>query len=576
MKKKTKIILGLGLAVILLFVVFKNHKNTPQYDTTVVGKKDIMQEVSVTGKVKPAQALDLAFEQSGKITKVNVRVGDHVKKDSILANLSSADTSASLLRSSAGISSARADLAHYEAALENEKIQLEELKNGTRSEELQISEANLQQAKTAFDDAKDNLDIVVSKAETDLENIYNNVPDTLQSSYNTVNTAFFEEIASLFLRDTDFDRLSFITKDSNQRFEIERNRIALKSVMAEFNRDIANIPTDQAGRDRALIKAKEDVLQIRSFFSALSLAVDTNADLSVTTENTYRGYVNTGRASINSALASLVAQEQSISSQKANNSKSIQAAQSALNSAQKGVDVSSHELDLKRAGARPEQIAAEESRVKQAEANVLSARARVSQAVADYQSVVANFNKTVLRAPIDGIITKVDAKVGQFIASNSSAMALISEADYEIEANVPEVDISKITLGKQADVTLDAYGDDVIFKSEVTKIDPAETMVEGVATYKITLQFLQKDERIKSGMTANLDILIDTRQSVLAVPARAVLIVDGKKTVKVLKDPQKSPENKDVETGLRGSDGNLEILKGLNEGDVIILSEITA
>lgn len=574
MKKKTKVIGTIGLVVLALVIFSSTREKILQYDTTIVSTQNIVQQVSVTGKVKSAESVNLAFEQSGKVTAVKVKVGDYVTKDTILANVSSADTGANLRRSSAGVASARADVVQYEAALENERIQLQELKNGTRGEELQISEANLQKSKTALDDAKHNLELTKAKTVTDLENVYNDVPDALQTAYATANSAFLEEVSALFLRNTDYDRLSFLTENSTQKSEIERNRINLKSVMAQFNQDIATIPNDEAGRDRALMSAKQKVTQLRDFFSALSLAVDNNADLSESTENTYRGYVNTGRASINSALALLVGQEQSISSQKANNKNSVQAAETSINTAQKAVEVATHELDLKRAGARPEEIAAQESRIKQAEANVLSAQARVSSASADYQSVVANFNKTILRAPLSGIVTSVDAKVGEFISSNSGAVSLISEADYEIEANVPEVDIAKVTVGKTADVTLDAYGDDVVFKAQVGRIDPAETVVEGVATYKIILQFVQKDDRIKSGMTANTDILIDTRENVIAVPARAVTSLDGKKFVKVLKNPKTPPQEVEVETGLRGSDGNLEITKGLTAGETIVLSEI--
>ena len=576
MKKKTKIIGGIALAVVALLIFSSTRKKAPQYDTTTVSTQNVVQQVSVTGKVKPAEELDLSFEQAGKVTVVNVKVGDHVTKDMVLANLNGADSAASLHRSSAGIASARADVVQYEAALQNERIQLEELKNGTRGEELSISEANLQKAKTALDDTKHNLEITTAKTVTDLQNTYSDVSDTLQSAYTTANSAFLEEIGPLFVRDTDFDRLSFLIKDSNQKVDIERSRITLKEVMRDFSHDLVTLPADDAGRDAALVRAKQHVTALRNFLTTVSLAVDNNVGLSETGENTYRGYVNTARASVNSALSTLVAQEQAISSQKANNKDSIQAGQTAINTAQKAVEVATHELELKRAGARPEDIAAQETRVKQAEANLLSAQARVSSAGADYQSVLASYNKTVLRAPIAGIVTKVDAKVGEFISSSGPAVSVISEADYEIEANVPEVDIAKIAVGKTAEVTLDAYGDDAVFQATVSKIDPAETVVEGVATYKITLQFVQKDDRIKSGMTANTDILIDRHENVIAVPARAVVSRDGKKFVKVLNDPKKAPQEVEVETGLRGSDGNWEITKGLGAGQVIILSEITA
>ena len=576
MKKKTKIIGGIVLVLIAGIIFSASRKKPPQYDTTPVALQNVVQQVSVTGKVKPAQALDLAFEQSGKITSVNVKVGDHVAQNAVLANVSSADTGASLRRAGASIASAQADVAQYEAALQNEHVKLDELKSGNRSEAVAISEANLQKAKSALLDAQNNLQVTQAKTVTDLQNVYTDISETLQTAYNTANTAFLEEVDPLFTHDTDFDRLSFVTKDSEKRNSVERARISVKEVMKNFERDLQSMPTDQSALDALLVTEKQRLTTLRDFFTTLSSAVDDNANLSLTTENVYRGYVNAGRTSVNSALSSLVSQQQAISSQKANNNDSIQAAEASVNAAQKAVEVATHELDLQHAGARPEEIAGQELRVKQAEANLASARARVSQASADYQGAAANFNKTILRSPIAGIVTVVTAKVGQFIGSTQSAVSVISEADYEIEANVPEVDIAKIAVGKNADVTLDAYGDEVTFKATVSKIDPAETVVEGVATYKITLQFLAADDRIKSGMTANLDILIDTREHVIAVPARAILTHDGKKFVKVLNDPKTPPQEVEVENGLRGSDGNQEITKGLSAGQTIILSEITS
>jgi RND family efflux transporter MFP subunit len=575
MKKKTKIIGGI-IAVVVAVLIFSSTRTKPiQYDTTTVTLQNVRQQVTVTGKVKPSEELALAFEQSGKVTDVNVKVGDHILQNVVLANLSSADTGASLRRAGASITSAQADVAQYQAALESERVKLDQLKSGNRSEELSISEANLQKARSALLDAQNNLQLTRDEAVSHLQNAYTDVSETLQSVYNTANAAFLEEVDPLFTHDTDFDRLNFMTKSFEKRNTVERERITAKQIMEQFQNDLQNMPSEQSALDALLITEKQRLSSLREFFTTLSSAVDDNANLSLTTENLYRGYVNTGRASVNSALSTLVAQQQAISGQKTTNNSSIQAAEASINAAQKAVEIASQELDLKRAGARPEEIAAQESRVKQAEANVMSARARVSQASADYQGAAANFNKTVLRSPIAGIVTVVNAKVGQFMGSSQSAISIISDADYEVEANVPEVDIAKIALGKTADVTLDAYGDEVVFKAVVSKIDPAETVVEGVATYKITLQFLQKDDRIKSGMTANMDILIDQHNDVIAVASRAVNSQDNKRFVKVLKTPESVPEDREVETGLRGSDGNWEIKSGLRVGEIVVLSEIT-
>ncbi len=107
----------------------------------------------------------------------------------------------------------------------------------------------------------------------------------------------------------------------------------------------------------------------------------------------------------------------------------------------------------------------------------------------------------------------------------------------------------------------------------MVKIDPAETIIEGVATYKTTLQFSGNDERVKSGMTANIDILTAKAENVIAIPQRAVAQKEnGDKIVKILKDDGVVEERK-VTTGLKGSDGNIEITEGIQEGEKIITSQ---
>ncbi len=96
-------------------------------------------------------------------------------------------------------------------------------------------------------------------------------------------------------------------------------------------------------------------------------------------------------------------------------------------------------------------------------------------------------------------------------------------------------------------------------------------MIEGVPTYKVTLYFNDRDERVRSGMTANLDILTERREGVFRIPSRAVTTKDGKKIVRV---PDISGLREVVvETGLRGSDGSIEIVSGLSEGDEVVTFE---
>jgi multidrug efflux pump subunit AcrA (membrane-fusion protein) len=147
---------------------------------------------------------------------------------------------------------------------------------------------------------------------------------------------------------------------------------------------------------------------------------------------------------------------------------------------------------------------------------------------------------------------------------------------YKITANVPEVDIAKVKIADVAEVTLDAYGSDEKFVATVSSIDPAETIIEGVPTYKVTLRFNDRDTRIKSGMTANIVMRTNEKKDVLVVPARAILLHEGDNTRYVRLLVGGVAKEIPVQIGLRGSNGMVEILSGLNQGDQVVTFEKSA
>ena len=159
------------------------------------------------------------------------------------------------------------------------------------------------------------------------------------------------------------------------------------------------------------------------------------------------------------------------------------------------------------------------------------------------------------------------------MGANVSIISLISESEFEIEARVPEADIAAVKIGDFAQVTLDAYGNDVVFEARVVAIDPAETIVEGVATYKTTFAFLVKDARVRSGMTANIDVVTDRREGVVVVPRRAVITRGDEAFVRIMNSAGVVGEVK-VKIGLVGSDGNAEIIGGIREGDAAVISSL--
>lgn len=234
----------------------------------------------------------------------------------------------------------------------------------------------------------------------------------------------------------------------------------------------------------------------------------------------------------------------------------LQTQATSIDTAESAVATAQANLDLQMAQARPADLSA-------AEAQVLSAKGQVEAAYAALEN-------TIIRAPADGTITKVDAKVGQQANASQSLIILQDVTSLHIESNVSEANIVSIKPEQSVEITFDALGPDRKFTGKVSQIDPASTVVSGVINYKITVN-IEQSEEIKPGMTANIIVLTDQRTNVISVPSRAVVSVDGKKVVRVVEDTKnKTYKEVNVTTGLEADGGMVEVLSGLNEGQEIV------
>lgn len=497
------------------------------YEQVDVTRGDIVQLVSVTGKVKPADSVELAFERSGKVAAISVKVGDRVTAGQRLASLSNADLVA--------------QLAQAQASLDKEIVRLAEIKSGTRPEELQI-------AQTAVFNAEKNLADAQRQAEADLANYYDDVENILNDAYIKADDAVNKQTDELFTNDNFADpKLSFYS--SNQATsDAESGRRTAGLELAQFKQELDVLATDRASLDTALVRGKAHLDKILVFLNSAGTAVNESVGLSVTTLTNYKYYVNTGRTNVSSALTAISGQSQSIAAQKVTNQSSILVAQNALETAK-------DQLSLKQAGSTPDEIAAQEAQVKYARANV--------------QNYEAALSKTVIFSPLNGLVTKRDIEVGEIVAANATAISVLSTAKFEIEANVSENEIAKINLGDPVVMTLDALGPDEKFAGKIIAIDPAETIVSGVIYYRVTSVFDAEDARIKSGMTVNMDIQTAEKNGVLTLPYYLIKSRGNEKFVQVLNNGQ--VVERTVKTGLEG-ETMIEIVEGLNEGDKVIVT----
>ncbi|MCK4918663.1 MAG: efflux RND transporter periplasmic adaptor subunit [Candidatus Pacebacteria bacterium] len=543
MKKllKNKKILFSSITVVLIIILgvyFFTKDDGDEYNFSIAEKQDLVQEISATGRIKAVDDIDLAFEKSGRINNIYVEVGDKVYKGQILAELEKAEILAELSQSKAGVASAEAKLMQLEALLEKERNTLETLQIGTREEEILIYESKVENAEAIY--------------QASIQNIIDKIGD----SYTKSDDAIRNKIDPLFSNPRSTNpQIIFAINDSQLENNIEWTRFLIEQKLTSWSTDLQNINENSISEN--LENTKNNLNQIKTFLADMALAINglsVNSEFSQTTIDNYKADIYTARTNINTAITNL------------------STATERINTAHTSLLVSQNELALKLSGSTIEEISSQEAIIKQAEANIISQKAEIDLKESAVQASLAKLSKNILRSPIDGIITSQEAQVGVITSPGEIIISVISENNLEIETNIVEADIAYLKIGNKAKLSLDAYGEDVIFDAMVIKIDPAANLIEGVANYKTTLEFTETDEKIRAGMTADLDIVTMELKDVVAIPYRAIIFKSGtEKLVRVLKENNQI-EEVSVKIGIIGNGSLVEIISGIDEGDKVITS----
>lgn len=139
-----------------------------------------------------------------------------------------------------------------------------------------------------------------------------------------------------------------------------------------------------------------------------------------------------------------------------------------------------------------------------------------------------------------------------------------------IEARVPEVDIAGVRVGQKISVKFDAYPENQIFEAEVTEIDPTPVTVQNVVYYVVKMQVENPDAGLRYGMNCTIYDKVAQKDNVLMIPKGVIEKEGDKKFVTVLTDIKKQTvEKREIQTGLEGDNGIVEIVSGLKEGEQI-------
>ena len=536
---KKKIIIIVSTAAIIIGSYFAYQaifdKKDLDYSIVLVAKGEVIQNVSVTGTVIPAKQIELQFENQGKIKSIEVKIGDNVQTGYVLVRLDASELNAQLQANQAALGIAQA--------------KLDQIFAGNRPEDIQVYKTAVINAEVEIENKEQALIDIETDADNDLDEAYEDALDVIKTAYTSADRALL--ITFSRIRKEYFNGTSQLASNVKEKENIAQNDLS----EAENYLNITEYDPSHNNVDNALDEMKSAISSIRSALAYIRAALD-DPSVSNSVSSSDETSIDTERSNIDTELVNLTSAEQTINSTKITNQNSINTAESNLETAKTALEKAQNELALREAGPR-------ESDIDLAQAEVRQARANVSQ-------VQAKINKTILRSPTAGIITSMQGEQGEIASVNSTIISMISSGSFQIEANVSETEVSKVKLWDRVEMTLDALGPDEEFFGQIIKIDPAETVVSGVIYYKITSVFDGEDERIKPGMTVNLDIQTDKREDVLYLPYYLIKEKNGDKYVLILENDE--IKEKIIETGIEG-ENSVEIIKGLSEGESVVIEK---
>jgi multidrug efflux pump subunit AcrA (membrane-fusion protein) len=212
----------------------------------------------------------------------------------------------------------------------------------------------------------------------------------------------------------------------------------------------------------------------------------------------------------------------------------ITAADTAVSNAEQALALANSQATAETITARPETIA-------RANADVASARARVARTDA------LNIDRQLF-APFAGTISDINTSVGEAVTT-APILTLVGTGTFTMSIRVPELDVSRIRTGQQARMVFDTNDEEVLL-GRVDFISLSPTVIDGVAYYEATITMNERPDWLRSGLNADVELIIKEVQDALRLPSRFVI---DDTVITVL--PDNTLGSTSVTTILRGTDG---------------------
>ena len=533
-----------------------------QYKIVKAQKGEVRKTVSSTGTLQAWDVVDIKARAGGELTQLAVDVGSMVKKGQVLARIDPLDVQLSLNTARADETSARAKEKQSDATYH---LQTQQGTIAVRDAEAALSSAraNVQAARARLDAAQKS-----SQAQPELtRSAIANAQATYQQAVEQRRQLDATSPQQQATAQSAYDQA--VANRVNARLGLERQQALLaKGFVSQQAVDTNQASLAVYDAQVAGAKAKLD-----------TVAAELRANIDAADAR-----VRQTRAALESAKANSI--------DVANRGSAVQEARAAVSQAQAQVARSAVALDQAKANLAQNQIR---------QYDVQQASASIARAEASRINAQTTLERTVVRAPADGIVLSKSVEQGTIIQSGlslssagTSIMQLGNIDRMYVDVLVDETDIASVDEGQKVDVAIEAYPG-VPFQGTVRRVDPQALVVQNVTSVHVRVEIDNSAPTfrlLKPGMNATCQFVISDKTDVISVPNEAVHEDDKGRYVETASGGKPAPADAaagtpadptlltditknhvPVEVGLAGNDAT-EITSGIKEGDTVITQTI--
>jgi len=185
---------------------------------------------------------------------------------------------------------------------------------------------------------------------------------------------------------------------------------------------------------------------------------------------------------------------------------------------------------------------------------------------ASYELKRLSYSYTKIRAPISGVVSSRDIKLGQHVMAGAATFTITDTSKLIAYLRIPQVELSKISAGDTARVRVDAMPE-VEFEATIARISPTIDPLNG--TFKATAIIENQDGYLAPGMFGRFNVAYEKHSDALLIPAAALIEEDNESVVYVVNDG--SANRRTIIVGIE-SDGLVEVLGGLEANEKIVIT----